>query len=176
MMRILITEGRSDAIVLRTLLKAVDLGEIQVVEGGGKSSAISLGTSFALNRRTRVAIVVDADTTDPHRVNEQQSIFEDLQRRGPGERNCKLFLAVPTLEHELFPTAEDFASTFNLKLTPAQVARYGQDWKFVVRAFVSKPEAAKPTMLRGRIAPAGLRKLFDKPLLKELKTYLQSAR
>lgn len=102
MNRILVTEGRHDAIVLRTLLSAVDLADVQILEGGGKSSAISLGTSLALNRGTRVAIVVDADTTYPNRIEEQREIFEDLQRRSAGEGSCKLFLAVPTLEDDLF--------------------------------------------------------------------------
>jgi hypothetical protein len=175
MNRILVTEGKYDAIMLRTLLSAVDLADVQILEGGGKSSAISLGTSLALNRRMRVAIVVDADTTYPNRLEEQREIFEDLQRRGAGDGSCKLFLAVPTLEDDLFPTAEAFASTFGLKLTPRQVDRYSQGWQLVARAFLSKPEADKMTTIAAAVRPAEVSRLFDKPLLRDLKTYLSAA-
>lgn len=171
---ILVTEGRFDAIVLRTLLSAIGLADVQILEGGGKSSAISFGTSLALNKNTRVAIVVDADTTDADRLKEQQVIFEDLRYRGAGKGSCKLFLAVPTLEDDLFPTAEEFASTFGLKdLSPRQLVRYRQDWKLVARSFLSRPEEGRMTTIRTEgVRPEALKTLFKKPLLRDLKVFL----
>jgi hypothetical protein len=147
---------------------------VQIMEGGGKSSAISLGTSYALNSGTRVAIVVDADTTDPERLDEQQLIFADLVRRSPGSGSCKLFLAVPTLEGALFPTAQAFASTFGLEFTPRQKERYRQNWNLAVRSFFTPPAAEKMTVSRTKnISAAALGDLFDKPLLRDLRQYLE---
>ena len=173
MKKILVAESRNDASVLRTLLAAAGVEKVEIFEGGGKSSAMSLGTSFGLQIDTQVAIVVDADTTDSNRLQEQKLIFEDLQRRSPGSGICKLFLAVPTLEEELFPTAKDFSSAFNLKLTERQIERYKNDWNLVVRSFLSVPEAGALTTIRTEgISPVALRRLFEKPLLRDLKAFL----
>lgn len=173
----LVTEGQTDAIVLRTLLREVNLGDVRVMDAGGKSSAISLGTSLALNGRARAAILVDADTTEPNRLNEQQLIFRDMQRNEADANSCRLFLAVPTLEAELFPTADAFASAFGLKLTPQQVERYGDSWTSVIKSFVSVPNDNGFTTLRlGTIAPASWRELFSKPLLTSLIEFLRSNR
>ena len=173
MNKILVCEGRHDAAVLRTIFAANDLNEVRIVEGGGKSSAISLGTSFALNGGTRVAIVVDADTTDPDRLQEQKSIFEDLLSRSLGSGSCRLFLAVPTLEGAIFPTANDFASTFGLEITKKQKARYAENWNLFVRSFLTVPKDNSLTMIKTTgISPAKIRTLFGKPLLRDLKCFL----
>lgn len=174
MTKILVCEGRYDAIVLRTILAAADLSDVQVMEGGGKSSAISLGTSFALNGDARVAIVVDADTTDQRRLQEQQLIFDDLAGRISDRGSCKLFLAVPTLEDTILPTASDFSSTFGVRITPRQQARYAEDWNLVVKAFLTTPAADSMTMIKTKgIPPARLRALFKIPLMRTLKEYLE---
>lgn len=173
----LVTEGQTDAIVLRTILREVDLGNVRVMEAGGKSSAISLGTSLALNGRARAAILVDADTTEPNRISEQQLIFHDMQRNGADANSCRLFLAVPTLKAELFPTADAFASAFGLKLTPRQVESYGSNWTSVIKSFLSVPNGNGLTTLRmGTMAPASWRDLFSKPLLTNLFEFLRSNR
>lgn len=174
MKRVLVCEGRNDAVVLRTLLAATDLADVAIMEGGGKSSALSLGTSIALQSATRVAIVVDADTTDLNRIQEQQSIFNDLQRRSPGSGACRLFLAVPTLEGELFPSPADFESVFNLRLTERQIERYRQDWNLVVRSFLSVPEANAATTIRTKGISAGvLRSLVERTFLRNLQAFLR---
>jgi len=175
MKRILVTEGRFDAIVLRTLLAAANRDEIEIFHGSGKSAAISLGNSFALNKSAKVAIVVDADTSVPERLAEQQLIFRDLQQQSYGEYGARLFLAVPTLEAALFPTAEDFESTFNLEFTPKQREVYAQDWKMSVRAFLTVPQAnTTPTIRTKGVRPEMLRKILRKTPLSELLKFLGS--
>lgn len=174
MKKILICEGYSDATILRTIFAAIDMIEVKIMEGGGKSSAISLGTSFALNGGARVAIVVDADTTDPDLLKEQQSIFNDLVSRIPYSGSCRLFLAVPTLEEAIFPTAKDFAFTFGLKITPSQEARYAENWNSLVSKFLTKSEDQSLAMIKtAEISQAKIRKLFEKPPLRELKAFIE---
>jgi hypothetical protein len=176
MTKILISEGSTDAIVLRTILAAAGLNQVQTLAGGGKSPAISLGTSFALNRSARVAIVVDADTTDLNRVDEQQLIFKDLIRHSPGSGSCELFLAVPTLEGAIFPTAQAFASTFGLTITPRQEERYRKNWSSVVCSFLTIPATDASVMIKThRLSPSALRSLFKKPLLRNLKHYFEQS-
>lgn len=174
MMKVLVCEGRSDAIVLRTVFAAADLNDVRILEGGGKSSAISLGTSIALNGGARVAILVDADTTDPSRLEEQQLIFDDLLGRSPDNGSCRLFLAVPTLEDAVFPTAADFASAFGVKLTPRQVERYKEDWNLVIRSFLTTPAANARTMIATKAAaPQSVRTVFEKPLMGNIKAFFE---
>jgi hypothetical protein len=173
----LITEGLADAVVMRTLLGEADLRHVRVMEAGGKSSAVSLGTSLALNGRARAAILVDSDTTEPNRVEEQKLLFRDLQRDGVDPSSCKLFLAVPTLEGELFPTAEAFASAFGLKLNRRQADKYRSHWSSVVKSFVSRPgDDGLATLPVGPTAPTRSRDLWSKPLLADLLEFLRSGR
>lgn len=172
MKRFLIVEGRNDAVVLRTLLRDLNHRGVNVVVGGGKSAALSLGASYALSSGTRAAIVVDADTKDRRQIDEQQLIFRDLYRR-EGAGSCRLFLAIPTLEADLFPTPEDFEATFGLRLTVHQRARFNNDWNLVIRAFLSIPQADSPTFLRtrefGEPRPATV---ADRPLMRDLIQFL----
>lgn len=139
----IVTEGPADAIVLRALLHEAGREDIRVLEGGGKSSAVSLGTSLALSDDNRVAIVVDADTTDPDKVSEQQDIFQDLQRDTSGDEACRLFVAVPTLEEDLFKDVEHFSSVFNLRLGGERVENDRQDWRSALRMLLPQPHARR---------------------------------
>jgi hypothetical protein len=144
----LLVEGPTDAILLRPLVAAAGIPEIEIIDAGGKSSAMSLGSSIALSRASPVAVLVDADTTDKRSLDEQQLVFADLQRYAPPEVSCRLFLAVPTLEEDLFPSVQAFADIYGLNLTERQRAKFQRDRKAVFRAFYSVPDAEAPTAIR----------------------------
>ncbi|MGY2047325.1 hypothetical protein [Methylobacterium sp. JK268] len=147
-----ITEGAAEAAILRAFLAELGVGGVQVVEAGGKSSAISLGTSLALKDQARVAVIVDADTTDDGRIRKQQMIFRDLVPPRAGEDRCRLFLAVPTVEGQLLPTA-----------APVPAALDGDREPFRERAAPGLPPA------NGSSATA------SPPLLDDLVAFLQGA-
>ena len=85
-----------------------------------------------------------------------------------------MFLAVPTLERAIFPTAKEFASTFGLKLTSRQEASYAQNWSSVVRSFLTPPATEAPIMIKTKgLPPDKLSLLFEKPLLCGIKRYFE---
>lgn len=174
MRRILVTEGSTDANLMKSLLSSADLFDIQVLVGGGKSSAMSLGTSLALNFRASVAIVVDADTTDLERLKEQHDIFDDLQRRSHLKGNCKLFLAMPTLEEELFPCLEELQKAFPSLSVPAG-ARYPKDWNKIAKPAGMLTENGEITKQGiSKVDPNSVPIVMSKPIMRELITHFSS--
>ncbi|MCJ2091362.1 hypothetical protein MKK67_02385 [Methylobacterium sp. J-072] len=169
----IVTEGPADAIVLRALLHEAGREDIRVLEAGGKSSAVSLGTSLALNDDNRVAIVVDADTTDPDRVLEQQDIFQDLQRDTSGDEACRLFVAVPTLEEDLFKDVEHFSSVFDLKLGGERVENGRKDWGSALKRLLPKPHA-RPSEQDAipKVRADAAEQVIDHRLIRELISFL----
>lgn len=173
MKRILVTEGPTDATLMKSLLSSAYLFDIQVFVGGGKSPAVSLGTSLALNSTASVAILVDADTTDLKRLKEQHDIFDDLQRRSLLKGNCKLFLAMPTLEEELFPSLEDLQTAFPSLTVPAR-ARYPEDWNKIAKSagmLTENGEITKDGM--SNMNPSSVPIVMSKPLMRELICYFR---
>jgi len=100
---VIICEGPSDEAILRSILRGtIGEGNFGVVPAGGESAAISLARTYLATDDCRVALVVDADTTDPDKAAEQNLILqESLGLAGPRERFVVL-QAVPTIEAWLF--------------------------------------------------------------------------
>ncbi|KRB42045.1 hypothetical protein ASE02_04335 [Phenylobacterium sp. Root700] len=159
---------------MRTLIAAAKLTDVVVADGGGKSPALSLAKSIVLSRGAPVGVLVDADTTDEAMVREQRQAFNDLRPSVPSRQDLRLFLAVPTLEAELFPNAETFSQIFRVDLTEGQIRRFKTDPMSVVKSFLSIPGDYSET----RIAPGrpmdakAAKKGFDRPLLKEVLAFL----
>jgi hypothetical protein len=171
----LVVEGRTDAILMRPLIETADIPNVEIVDAGGKSSAMSLGNSIAMSRVSPVAVLVDADTTDRKSIEEQQTVFADLQRYARSGISCRLFLAMPTLEEDLFPSSQDFTRIYDLKLTERQRARFIQDRKSVIKAFYSLPEANTPTTIRhGRMDRRAAQRGWGNKLLVDLFQFLKT--
>lgn len=170
-----VVEGRLDAAILGPLIAAAGFKEANIVVGGGKSAATSLANSIALSRQLPVAVIVDADTTDLSSIREQRRTFSDLQGPTSQYSKSRLFLAVPTLEEELFVDAEAFTRIFKINLTKAQALKFNRDRKAVLKSFLNIPGVGIETQivpgepLDSKWAKEG----FGLPLLKSLFSYLK---
>ncbi len=174
MKRILVTEGPADAALMMRVLSSAGLYDIKVLVGGGKSSAISLGTSLALNRDNSIAILVDADTIDPRRMKEQLDIFNDLLPRGISSGNCKLFLAAPTLEEELFPSLDELKKAFPAASVRASI-QYPSDWNKIAKlGGIQQVEGDVTTSGVPAINASSLNDVMSKPVMIRLVKYLKS--
>src|SRR5437762_9394530 len=74
----IVTEGKTDELVIRQLLRselASHPKQIKVIVGGGRSSAQSLARSILGARREPVALVVDSDTTNPEQIAGQRDFL-----------------------------------------------------------------------------------------------------
>lgn len=170
----LVVEGPSDAAVMRTLVTAAEIPDVAVIPGGGKSSAMSLAKSLAVSRVARVAVLVDADTRDPRQIDEQRRTFSDLQGSAAGL--TRLFLAVPTLEEELFPDMETFAKIFRVAFTDRQRQKFAEDRGRAIRTyFVTTGDDEEPRVKsHGKMDLQAAKDGFGHPFLKEILAYLRA--
>jgi hypothetical protein len=76
--------------------------EAEAVAAGGRSSAISLARSYLSFPRQWVALLLDADTSDPVQVREERDILNSSLATFGGDRRYGVFLAVPAIESALF--------------------------------------------------------------------------
>lgn len=171
MQKYVVVEGRLDAAVLRTLFEAAELADVTVLVGGGKSPAMSLAASIALSKEQHVAVVVDADTTDERLIAEQRRTFLDLQ--GSAFRYTKLFLAVPTLEGDLFPSPDKFRDVFKVDMTERQRQKFAVDPMTVIRTYLTEPSSETRVKPRGKMDAEAARNGFGNRLLKDLLAYLR---
>lgn len=171
----LVVEGSSDAAVMRTLITAAEIPDVAVISGQGKSSAMSLAKSIAVSRAARVAVLVDADTRDPRQIDEQRRTFTDLQGSAVGR--TRLFLAVPTLEEELFPDVETFVNTFRVAITERQRQKFAEDRGRFIRTYFVTTGADGQARLKshGQMDVQAARNGFGRPFLKEILAYLRTS-
>ncbi len=103
----LITEGRSDEEILKNLLPKDVVNKAMFVVGSGRYSAQSLARSVLAVRREPVALVLDADTTEPEAIREQQDFLREALGQAAAGTSFEIFLAAPELE-VLFLESPDF--------------------------------------------------------------------
>jgi hypothetical protein len=170
----LVVEGPSDAAVMRTLITAAEIPDVAVISGQGKSSAMSLAKSLAVSRAARVAVLVDADTRDPRQIDEQRRTFRDLQGSAVGL--TRLFLAVPTLEEELFPDVETFVKIFRVAITERQRQKFAEDRGRTIRTYflTMGDDGESRVKSHGKMDVQAAKEGFGRPLLKEILAYLRA--
>jgi hypothetical protein len=98
----IIVEGQSDARILRALLPDELLEDTEIVSAGGASAAKSLARSLLVRRQTPVAIVMDADSVAPERIQECRQSIEEVVESVAGGVPVKAVVAAPAMETILF--------------------------------------------------------------------------
>lgn len=102
-----IAEGSGDAEIIRNALNAGGVENYEVASGSGPSASLSLAKSIMTVRQAPVALVLDAETNDPNKIEEMYNVYYDLlASRSPGSK-FRVFLAAPDIETE-------FAAALNL--------------------------------------------------------------
>jgi hypothetical protein len=116
-----ITEGRSDEVLLRSLLRPDgDDQTVSVSSAGAKSAAQSLATSILVVRRQPVVLVVDADTTKDEIVQEQRDFLAASLGQFARSHMWKVCMAVPEIEAVLFYDAAVISRLFQTELSETQ--------------------------------------------------------
>ena len=104
---------------------------------GGESPAVSLARTYLATDDCRVALVVDADTTDSGKVAEQSLILEEsLGLAGPRERFLVL-QAVPAIEAWLFADEALAREVFGSSLSDRAVYRARFEPKAVLKEILA---------------------------------------
>jgi hypothetical protein len=118
-----VTEGEAEAALIRQVLRSADVDDVYVAPAGGRSAAMSLAKTIVMKRDRPVALVLDAETSDPDRVREQQQIVQDIIAVGPTVAPLRVFLAVPEVEAVFFadlPTTNRLLGQPQLKKKPVE--------------------------------------------------------
>jgi predicted ATP-dependent endonuclease of OLD family len=97
----IVTEGQSDADLLKRLMPKELLEGVTIVPAGGLSSVKSLASSLLVRRRKPVAIVIDADSAEPELIQERRQSIEEVIESVAGGVPVKVVVAVPALDSPL---------------------------------------------------------------------------
>jgi hypothetical protein len=99
-----ITAGRPSALLIRRILDRANLLDVIVGNGGpGHTDALNTARSVQYEQRgAPVAVVLNARTSDPQFVREQEENHYEFLRMGMCTGVIRLFMAVPELETVLF--------------------------------------------------------------------------
>ncbi len=73
---------------------------VDIIEAGGRSSAISLARSILITKNAPIALVIDADTLNPHKIEEQAQFVYEITNHNPVDSMLKVFMPKPNLEQE----------------------------------------------------------------------------
>jgi hypothetical protein len=123
MKTLVITEGKLDQLLLDRVLRAdPPHGQFRVVAAGGLSSAISLARSYLATGGDRIALVLDADTTNPNEIRAKQSEIEELLEAVGSKTRFTVRLIVPEAEALLFSDRRTAESLFKRRLSEQEWA------------------------------------------------------
>lgn len=102
MTHFIVTEGQSDKLLLTKLLQVLGRDEdVEIVVANGKKDVPSFARSLGLFENAPVLAVIDADTTDPTLIREQELNFNDLVTSVALTAPLELALAIPTLQEAI---------------------------------------------------------------------------
>jgi hypothetical protein len=104
--------------LLRQLLETQELPQHVVVRGGKFTMALTYGSSLLRQRSASVAVVMDADSVEPHKVRQQEAELEYLLPAGNFDGIlADVLMAVPQVEVVLFSDPEALECVLGRTLT-----------------------------------------------------------
>lgn len=169
----IVTEGPFDAQLLHRLLPSDLLENVQIAVAGGKVAAARLSESLLRTHRAPVALVIDADTTEPHRVDALRKRYRDLlASKAPGAP-FDVFLAVPELEAVFFTDPHRLARTLGARIEPGEVEAARRRPKEVLGRLLGRsPLVGRPEDLVERLDDRTASGMATHELIRSLARYL----
>ncbi|MEY3302991.1 MAG: hypothetical protein ACK5RE_04970 [Pseudanabaena sp.] len=177
MIAYIICEGTADKQLLKTVLPAASLNQVEIVVGGGISSVKSIARSLVVRRQTPVVIVVDSDSIVPElvqmRIREITEIVESVSVNTP----VKVMLFVPEIEVLLFQDLH--LLTRLLGYSPSQAdlnLAVVQPRKVLEKLLTQSEKVHSLNEILDLLANENINNLRDFPTIQELIKFLQSVR
>jgi hypothetical protein len=102
MIAFVIVEGALDIEILTRLVPPNLCSDIVITAGGGVDGVKSLARSLAASHRKPIAIVMDADTSDPQLVESRRQSMVELVRSAASSVPVTVIMAIPQLEVVFF--------------------------------------------------------------------------
>ncbi len=163
-----VTEGQSDADILKMILPPDIVKASTFVVGSGRYSAQSIAGSILATRRRPVALVIDADEGNDRAVQERQDFLKSLLGQAAADVAFEVFIFRPEIEiiffHDPLALAKivgsevDEASLNNARYEPYAVLTrlLGQDTQY----------------LMGRLDDDTIARLREHPVISDLTRFL----
>lgn len=94
----IVTDNQETSQLLHQILPQNLLVEIQIIASSTRSGALSLASSIMLEKRRPVALVLDAETTEPKQIQEKYSFISSLLLPASAEVSYKILLPSPSAQ------------------------------------------------------------------------------
>jgi len=159
-----VTDGASDVQLLKSVLNAKGVKDVEYIQGGGKSSIASMAQSLLIMRHKPVAVVMDADMLDKRRVNEQEKIYFDLLRSFASGVAFKVLLLVPEIEAVFFDDLELLQRELRLDKSTIVSSEAEDKPRETLERLLRKRGIAKRSDFINSLSPDSLHRLGQSPL------------
>ena len=168
-----VTEGQSDARILKRLLPQAVVEGTEFVVGAGRYSAQSLAATILAVKRRPVALVVDADTEDELAIREQAEFLRELLRQTAAGIPFEVFTAVPEMEAVFFQDKSVVERLIDRKFEDQEwvIAKH-QPKRSLGLALGQQPLVIEE--LLGDLPPESVHVLQQHPLVGQLSRFLAS--
>lgn len=174
----IITEGKSDIEILKALLPAHSLVDVECISGTERSSAISLARTILLSDRIPVALILDADTTNRSAIRQENAFLQMSLAEVSYGIQYAFFLAVPEIEivfledwdfvgQQIGKQKQEFT---HFELEYAQL----QPRKFLFSQLEDMPYPEALTQLLARMDERTIERIRQNPLVRDLNAFLLS--
>jgi hypothetical protein len=166
----LVVEGELDAHILRRLLPVDVVRGTEFVVAQGSYAVQSLATTLLGVRRRPLALVVDADTTNPAAVQEKVDLLRYLVRPAAGNVPYAVFVAVPQIEVVLLHDRSLFERLVGKQLSDLEWRLALLSPKEAINNLIGSSTSIEAIVLR--VADDDVKVLRQHPLIKELSDFL----
>jgi hypothetical protein len=169
-----VTQGSSGAELLRKLLGAMELPEHQVLDGGRRSSAVSLAASIVNHRPRPTVLVLDTDTVEPGAIHEQESTARFLFAAPPSVPSS-LLMAVPQVEVVVFGQAEALGCILGREPTEMELLEARFRPRGVLERLLAEVGMDRAAFIE-RINPRAAGRFAEHPLVQSLADFIRHPR
>ena len=171
----IVTEGEHDRLLLETLLDIAPVdSRIRVVAAGGWSAADSYARSLLMHNTENVALVVDADSNDPHLVENRKRFLRGSLGEISSTKERKVFVIAPAIEAILFHDRKALEDAAGHSLSDIELVRAEfEPKKVLLEVFKTK---TLTEAYRAKLPDWDLSLIKRLPEIEELRRFLQESR
>ena len=171
----LILEGAFDVELMKRILPANILSEIDIYNGGGSTSAISKARTLLAFFDKDIVILLDTDTTNGQKIQEQKGEIEFLLKdAAKSNKAWHLILAEPEIEVILFQNKELAKSIFHQDFTDSDLEFARVAPRKAIEKKLAKPFNEARQLLLSGITESVARELRKTDLIQEIEHELSA--
>jgi hypothetical protein len=169
-----VTEGKSDVQLLKSVLLSQGVSNAEYIAAGGKSSVISLAQSLLVKRHQPVVVVMDADMVEKRRVDEQGKIYFDLLRNFASGVAFRVMLMVPEIEAVLFDDPEILRGELNLEMSSISPFEVEDRPRETLQRIIHEHGLHNRDDFINKLTSSSLNRLGRSPFFTELSSFLSN--